>query len=108
MDMICLPRGVALRGYERPAEDAYFVSEGCITVGWEEAGHVEERLGPKAIFNPAGRAHYFRNDGVADAEFILLYFSPQATRARGLARNGRWIPNVPKLELQPAQIARAV
>jgi quercetin dioxygenase-like cupin family protein len=25
-----------------------------------------------AIFNPAGRVHYFRNDGAADAEFMLL------------------------------------
>ena len=74
MDMIYLPKGVAVRGYERRVEDVYFVLEGCITVGWEEAGlTVEERLGPKdAIFNPAGRAHYFRNDGVADAEFMLL------------------------------------
>jgi mannose-6-phosphate isomerase-like protein (cupin superfamily) len=55
-------------------EDAYFVLEGCVTVGWEEAGHtVEQRLRPKDfVFNPAGRVHYFRNDGVADAEFTLL------------------------------------
>jgi hypothetical protein len=34
---------------------------------------VEERLGPKdVILTPAGRVHYFRNDGVADAEFMLL------------------------------------
>jgi hypothetical protein len=48
--------------------------EGCITVGWEEAGHtVEQRLGPKdVILNPPGRVRYFRNDGVADAEFMLL------------------------------------
>ena len=50
-------------GYERAVEDAYFVLEGCITLGWEEARHtVEERLGPKdVIVNPAGRAHYFRH-----------------------------------------------
>jgi oxalate decarboxylase/phosphoglucose isomerase-like protein (cupin superfamily) len=49
-------------------------------VGWEEAGHlVEERLGPRdVIFNPAGRVHYFRNDGVADAEFMLLVGTPKA------------------------------
>jgi len=74
MDMIHLPRGAAIRGYARTVEDAYFVLEGCLTVGWEEAGHrVEERLGPKdAIFNPAGRAHSFRNDGVTDAAFMML------------------------------------
>lgn len=74
MDMIQLPRGVAVRGYARPVEDVYFVLEGCITVGWEEAGHTfEEGLGPRdAIFNPAGRVHYFRNDGAADATFMIL------------------------------------
>src|SRR6266700_2506447 len=56
MDRICLPKGVAIRGYARPVEDAYFVLQGSITVGWEEDGRtLEERLGPKdAIFNPAG------------------------------------------------------
>jgi len=34
------------------------------------------------IFNPAGRVHYFRNDGVADAEFMLLVGSPQAEDIR--------------------------
>jgi mannose-6-phosphate isomerase-like protein (cupin superfamily) len=74
MEMIHLPRGTAVRGYARAAEDAYFVIEGCITVGWEDAGcTAEERLGPKdLIFSPKGRVHYFRNDGVADAEFMLL------------------------------------
>jgi mannose-6-phosphate isomerase-like protein (cupin superfamily) len=74
MDMIHLPQGVSARSYARPVEDAYFVLEGCLTVGWEEAGQIqEERLGPKdIIFNPAGETHYFRNDGVADAEFMLL------------------------------------
>ncbi len=80
MDVVHLPKGVAIRGYTRPVEDAFFVLEGCITVGWEErGGAVEERLGPKdAIFNPAGRIHYFRNDGVADAEFMMLVGTPQA------------------------------
>src|SRR6266566_3233194 len=59
MDMVHLPRGVAIRGYARAVEDAFFVLEGCITVGWTEDGHtVEERLGPKdVIFNPAGWVH---------------------------------------------------
>ena len=74
MDMIHLPKGAAVSGYSRLVEDAYFVLEGCITVGWEEAGRtVEERLGPKdLIFNPAGQMHYFRNDGLSDSEFMLL------------------------------------
>ena len=74
MDLIHLPRGVAVCAYARPVEDAYLVLQGCLVAGWESAGHiVEERLGPKdVIFNPAGEVHYFRNDGVADAEFMLL------------------------------------
>ena len=84
MDMIRLPKGAAIQSYARPVEDAYFVLEGCVTVGWEEAGRsAEERLGPKdLIFNPAGQAHYFRNDGVADAEFMLLVGSPQPEEVR--------------------------
>jgi len=74
MDLIHLPKGVAVRGYVRPVEDVFFVLKGCITVGWEDAGHiVEESLGSKdVIFNPAGRFHYFRNDGAADADFMML------------------------------------
>jgi hypothetical protein len=34
------------------------------------------------IFNPAGRVHYFRNDGVADAEFMLLAGTAQAEDVR--------------------------
>lgn len=74
MEMIHLPQGVAVCGYARSVEDVYFVLYGCVTVGWEESGErVEERVGPKdVIFNPAGRMHYFRNDGVTDARFLLL------------------------------------
>ncbi|HYZ42051.1 MAG TPA: cupin domain-containing protein [Stellaceae bacterium] len=84
MEMIHLPKGVAIRGYERPVEDAYFVLEGCVTVGWEGAGSTaEQRLGPKdAILNPAGRVHYFRNDGVTDAQFMMLVGSPQPEDVR--------------------------
>jgi mannose-6-phosphate isomerase-like protein (cupin superfamily) len=74
MDMIRLPKGVAVRGYARPVEEAYFVLEGCVTVGWEgPAEKAEQRLGARdVILNPAGRIHYFRNDGAADAEFMML------------------------------------
>jgi mannose-6-phosphate isomerase-like protein (cupin superfamily) len=74
MDMIHLPRGAGVHRYERAVEDAYFVLEGTVTVGWEAAGaSAEERLGPKdLILNPPSRAHYFRNDGCADAVFMLL------------------------------------
>jgi oxalate decarboxylase/phosphoglucose isomerase-like protein (cupin superfamily) len=58
--------------------------EGHITVGWEEAGRTaEQRLGPKdVIFTPAGRVHYFRNDGDACAEFMLLVGTARAEDVR--------------------------
>jgi mannose-6-phosphate isomerase-like protein (cupin superfamily) len=84
MDMVDLPRGIGISGYARSVEDAYFVLEGYITVGWEDSGcRVEKRLGPKdVILNPAGRVHYFRNDGVADAEFMLLVGTSRAEDVR--------------------------
>jgi mannose-6-phosphate isomerase-like protein (cupin superfamily) len=84
MDMIHLPKGVAVCGYARPVEEAYLVLEGCLTVGWEGSkGTVEERLGPKdVILNPAGQLRYFRNDGVADTEFMLLVGTPDPENVR--------------------------
>jgi len=74
MEMIHLPKGVAVRGYERVVEDAYFVLDGVLGVGWEDDGEsAEQHLGAKdLILNPPGRTRYFRNDGVADATFMLL------------------------------------
>ena len=74
MEMIRLPRGAAVRGYARAVEDAYFVLDGAITVGWEERGELaEQRLGRlDVIQNPPGRIRRFRNDGIADAIFMLL------------------------------------
>ncbi len=79
MDLIHLPRGVAVQPYAREVEDAYFVLEGAITVGWEQDGQiVEQRLGARdLVFNPAGRAHYFRNDGVEDAQFTMVVGAPE-------------------------------
>ena len=79
MDMIHLPRGVAIKPYVREVEDVYFVLEGAITVGWEQDGEiVERRLGERDLmFNPAGRTHYFRNDGAADAQFTMVMGSPK-------------------------------
>ena len=79
MEMIHLPRGVAIKPYAREVEDVYFVLEGAITVGWEQDGEVvERRLGERDLmFNPAGRPHYFRNDGVSDAQFSMVVGSPK-------------------------------
>ncbi len=84
MDLIHLPKGVAVRGYTRSVEDAYFVLRGCLTVGWEEAGHmVEERLGEKdVILNSAGRVHSFCNDGVSDAEFMMIVGTSEQEEVR--------------------------
>jgi mannose-6-phosphate isomerase-like protein (cupin superfamily) len=74
MEMIHLPRGVAVCGYERTVEDSYFVLDGALTVGWEEGGDTaEQRLGRlDAIQNPPGRIRRFRNDGIAHATLMLL------------------------------------
>jgi mannose-6-phosphate isomerase-like protein (cupin superfamily) len=74
MEMIHLPRGVAARRYRRPVEEAYFVLDGSVTVGWEECGEsVEQHLGRlDLILNPPGRTRYFRNDGIVEATFMLL------------------------------------
>jgi mannose-6-phosphate isomerase-like protein (cupin superfamily) len=84
MDMVHLPKGAAIRSYARPVEEAYFVLEGCISVGWESGGNaVEERLGAKdLILNPPGRIHYFRNDGAAETEFMMLVGTPQPEEIR--------------------------
>jgi mannose-6-phosphate isomerase-like protein (cupin superfamily) len=73
-ELISLPPGRGVRAYARDTEDAYFVTDGVLTVGWEENGVVvEERIGPRDLaFNPAGRAHYFRNDGVELAQFMMV------------------------------------
>ncbi len=70
MDMIHLPKGVAVKPYVRDVEDVYFVLDGAITAGWVQDGEVvERRLGARdLLFNPAGRPHYFRNDGVERRE----------------------------------------
>ncbi|HXP29992.1 MAG TPA: cupin domain-containing protein [Stellaceae bacterium] len=79
MDLIDLPRSRGVGLYEREVEDVYLVLEGVLTVGWAEGGRVfEERLGAKdAVFNPAGRPHYFRNDGFEDAQFMMLVGTPK-------------------------------
>lgn len=83
-DLIYLPRGKGVRGYARPVEDVYLVLDGCLTVGWEDNGRVVEgRLGPKdLVFNPAGRVHYFRNDGIEATQFMMVVGTPQPEDVR--------------------------
>jgi quercetin dioxygenase-like cupin family protein len=99
MEMIHLPRGAAVRRYARSAEDAYFVLDGALTVGWEEGSEAaEERLGRlDLILNPPGRTRSFRNDGTSDATFMLISanapgVTSHSRRSEGLStlyRHGR-------------------
>jgi len=78
-DLVHLPCGKGVRAYERSVEEAYLVLEGCVSVGWEHDGEtVEQRLGPRdLILNPPGQRRYFRNDGVSDAQFMMIVGTPQ-------------------------------
>jgi mannose-6-phosphate isomerase-like protein (cupin superfamily) len=84
MDMIHLPKGVGVKPFVRDVEDTFFVLEGTVTVGWEENGEkVERQLGPRdLLFNPAGRRHYFRNNGVVDAVFTMAVGSSQPEQVK--------------------------
>jgi mannose-6-phosphate isomerase-like protein (cupin superfamily) len=78
-ELIEVPSKVGIRPYKRDVEDAYFVLEGCLTVGWEEGGEiVEKRFGAKdLIYNPPGRLHYFRNDCPQMAQFMMVIGTPK-------------------------------
>ena len=78
-DLIHAPRGVGVQPYARDVEEAYFVLEGVITAGWEENGRVvEQRLGPRDLMlNPPGQIRYFRNEGVSDAQFMMIVGTPK-------------------------------
>jgi mannose-6-phosphate isomerase-like protein (cupin superfamily) len=86
-DLIHLPRDRRVQPYARNVEEAYFVLQGCLTVGWQHDGEtVETRLGPKdLVLNPPGCRHYFRNDGLEDAQFEMVVGSSQAETVNFLA-----------------------
>ncbi|UFN49694.1 cupin domain-containing protein [Roseomonas sp. OT10] len=78
-EMIGIPRGVGVKPYVRPVEDAYLVTEGVVTVGWlgDDGEAVEAKLGPlDVVKTPAGRPHWFRNDDMADAQMFLVVGEP--------------------------------
>lgn len=87
-ELIHLPEGRGVRAYARAVEDVYLVLRGVLTVGWEDDGTVvEQRLGPKdLVFNPAGRAHYFRNEGLEPAEFMMVVGTAEPEDVRFQAR----------------------
>lgn len=73
-ELVMIPKGGKIRPYSRRMGEAYFVLEGCLSVGWHEGETIaEERLGPKdLVYTPAGRIHYFRNNGISDAQFFMV------------------------------------
>ncbi|MBO6639167.1 MAG: cupin domain-containing protein [Roseitalea sp.] len=68
-EMWGVPSRVGVQPFTRPVEDAFLVLDGSLTVGWDEDGQsVEVELGPRDLVKtPAGRAHWFRNDGAGAA-----------------------------------------
>lgn len=86
-ELVHAPAGSSMGACTRDVEDVFFVLSGCLTVGWEEDGAVaQERLGPRdAVFNPAGRAHTFRNDGIEDAQLLWISGTPASQGARSAA-----------------------
>ena len=68
-EMLGIPSRVGVKPFTRDVEDAFFVLEGSLTVGWEENGETTEvELGPRDLVKtPAGRKHWFRNNSAAPA-----------------------------------------
>ncbi|MCK8786157.1 cupin domain-containing protein [Roseomonas sp. NAR14] len=84
-EMLGVPRGVGVKPYVRDVEDAFFVLEGSLTVGWvDEAGRTAEaELGPRdLLLTPAGRPHWFRNNGMTDAVVWSVIGEPGAEKVR--------------------------
>nr|WP_319248539.1 cupin domain-containing protein [uncultured Celeribacter sp.] len=68
-EMLGVPSRVGVKAFSRDVEDAFLVLEGSLIVGWEEDGEtVEIELGPRDLVKtPAGRKHWFRNNGAGHA-----------------------------------------
>ncbi|RQP04903.1 MAG: cupin domain-containing protein [Paracoccus sp. BP8] len=80
-EMLGIPSRVGIKPFVRDVEDAFLVLEGSLTVGWEENGEqVEVELGPRDLVKtPAGRRHWFRNNGAGHATvwYIVGSASPE-------------------------------
>lgn len=68
-EMWQVPSRVATRPFTRDVEDAFFVLEGSLVVGWEQDGErTEIELGPRDLVKtPAGRPHWIRNNAAGAA-----------------------------------------
>jgi mannose-6-phosphate isomerase-like protein (cupin superfamily) len=83
-EMWAIPAGCGVKPFSRAVEDAFMVLSGTLTVGWEENGEtVELELGPRDVVkNPAGRRHWFRNNGVGPCEawVVVGHAEPESVR----------------------------
>jgi hypothetical protein len=81
--MIRLPKGVGYAAM-RARWRTFFCVGGLHHRGLGGSRAYRRRApGPMdVIFNPAGRVHYFRNDGAADAECMLLVGTARAEDVR--------------------------
>ncbi|MDQ0315363.1 cupin domain-containing protein [Amorphus orientalis] len=81
-EMLGVPMGVGVKPFVRDVEDAFFVLEGSLTVGWEEDGKtVEVELGPRDLVKtPAGQPHWFRNNsaGAATVWYVIGSSAPES------------------------------
>jgi quercetin dioxygenase-like cupin family protein len=83
-EMLGIPSRVGVKPFVRDVEDAFLVLEGGLTVGWEENGEVTEvELGPRDLVKtPAGRKHWFRNNGAGAATVWYVIGSEGAETVR--------------------------
>ena len=83
-EMLGIPSRVGVKPFVRDVEDAFLVLEGGLTVGWEENGEVTEvELGPRDLVKtPAGRKHWFRNNGAGAAMVWYVIGSEGAETVR--------------------------
>ncbi|MFV0382711.1 cupin domain-containing protein [Paracoccus sp. (in: a-proteobacteria)] len=83
-EMLGIPSRVGVKPFSRDVEDAFLVLEGSLIVGWEQNGEtVEVELGPRDLVKtPAGRSHWFRNNGAGHATvwYVIGSAEPELVR----------------------------
>lgn len=86
-EMLGVPSRVGVQPFVRDVEDAFLVLEGSLVVGWEEGGEkVEIELGPRDLVKtPAGRKHWFRNNGAGHATVWYIVGSAEPETVKYVA-----------------------
>lgn len=79
LELVTLAPGEGVQAYARSVEDAYFVMDGTLSVGWERDGAVAtRRIGARdLLLTPAGQPHWFRNDSAFPVEFMMVIGTPE-------------------------------